>query len=328
MVVGPVIPRLEYGPAMRTPRFGDPIRVAFVGQETYFAQCALHEAAGNLKPRFFDFRAGVGEDAAALRDALDDWGAHVVVVFRPEIVPPGAFAGLRAATLGFVTEPLRRDGGADHPDLDWRESELALTDPANFDRIVAFDPHVAATADRHAPVWRSLPLPVDDRIYRPVVPSAAVPRILFVGYSTEHRERFLINAKHSYDVLHYAHGLRGDELREVFARTDVALNLHGEEYPSFENRVLLHLAAGHLVISEPLEPTHGLEAGIDFLEIRRPDELMTLLYQLTRRPDTFERVRHRGRAKADDYRASRIWPRVIADLLDDVRAFGSARAAA
>jgi hypothetical protein len=312
----------------RIPRFGEPTRVAFVGQETYFAQCATHAATRELIPRFFDFRAGVGADAEALRDALEDWGAHVVVVFRPEIVPPGAFHDLRAATLGFVTEPLRRAGGEEHPDLDWRESELALTDPGNFDRIVAFDPHVTATADRHAPVWRSLPLPVDDRIFAPVRPSASPPQVLFMGYSTEHRERFLINAKHEYDVLHYAHGLHGDELRDVFGRTDVALNLHGEPYPSFENRVLLHLAAGHLVISEPLDPTHGLEAGIDFLEIRRPDELMTLLYQLTRRPETFERVRHRGRAKADDYRAGRVWPRVVGDLLADLRAFGSERSAA
>lgn len=312
----------------RIPRFGEPVRVAFVGQETYFSQCAPHGAVSGLRPRFFDFRTGVGDDADALRDALEDWGAHVVVVFRPEIVAPSALHGLCAATLGFVTEPLKRAGGAEHPHLDRRESELALADPGNFDRVVAFDPRVAATADRHAPIWRSLPLPVDDRLYAGVVPSASPPRALFVGHSTEHRERFLVNAKHAYDVLHYAHGLHGDELREVFARTDVALNLHGEEHPSFENRVLLHLAAGHLVISEPLDPTHGLEPGIDFLEIRRPDELMTLLHQLQRRPDTFERVRQRGRAKADAYRASRVWPRVIADLLADLRAFGSERAVA
>ncbi|HEY8584254.1 MAG TPA: hypothetical protein VIL49_14960 [Capillimicrobium sp.] len=312
----------------RLPRFGEPARVAFVGQETYFAQCATHAETRELRPRFFDFRAGVGHDAEALRAALDAWGAHVVVVFRPEIIPPGAFRDLRALTLGFVTEPLKRAGAEEHPDHAYRESELAQTDAANFDRVVAFDPHVAATADRHAKVWRSLPLPVDDRLYAPVRPSATPPRSIFVGYSTEHRERFLINAKHEYDVLHYAHGLHGDELREVFGRVDIALNIHGEPYPSFENRVLLHLAAGHLVISEPLDPTHGLEAGIDFLEIRRPDELMTLLYQLHRRPETFERVRHRGRAKADDYRASRVWPRVIGDLLADVRAFGSERASA
>lgn len=312
---------------MRLPRFGEPARVAFVGQETYFAQCAMHAPADGILPRFFDFRAGVGADPAALVAALDGWGAHVVVVFRPEIVAPGAFAQLAATTLGFVTEPLRREGGQEHPDLEWRESELALNDPANFDRVVSFDPHVAAAADAHAPVWRSLPLPVDDRLYADVAPSASPPRVLFLGYSTAHRERFLVNAKHSYDVLHYAHGLHGDELREVFARTDVALNLHGEPYPSFENRVLLHLAAGHLVISEPLSPGHGLEPGIDYVEIRRPDELMTVLYQLHRRPDAFERVRLRGRAKAEDYRASRIWPRLISDLLADVAAFGTQRTA-
>lgn len=311
---------------MRSPRFGEPARVAFVGQETYFAQCAMHAPAAGILPRFFDLRAGVGADPAELVAALDGWGTHVVVVFRPEIIAPGAFAPLAATTLGFVTEPLRREGGQEHPDLQWRESELALNDPSNFDRVVSFDPHVAATADAHAPVWRSLPLPVDDRLYADVRPSASPPRVLFVGYSTAHRERFLVGAKHSYDVLHYAHGLHGDELREVFARTDVALNLHGEPYPSFENRVLLHLAAGHLVISEPLSPGHGLEAGIDYVEIRRPDELMTVLYQLQRRPDAFERVRLRGRAKAEDYRASRIWPRLISDLRADVAAFGTGRA--
>ena len=30
---------------------------------------------------------------------------------------------------------------------------------------------------------------------------------------------------------------------------DVGINLHNEPYPSFENRVCLHLAAGHLVVS-------------------------------------------------------------------------------
>ena len=311
---------------MRSPRFGEPARVAFVGQETYFAQCAPHAPTATLTPRFFDFRAGVGADHDELVAALRGWGAHVVVVFRPEIVPPGAFGDIDALTLGFLTEPLAR-GEDVHPDQAMRESELSAVDATNFDRVVSFDPLVAETADRHATVWRSLPLPVDDRLYADVRPSANPPRVLFLGYSTAHRERFLVNAKHEYDVLHYAHGLHGDRLAEVFARTDVGLNLHGEPYPSFENRVLLHLAAGHLVISEPLSPTHGLEPGIDYVEIRRPDELMTVLYQLHRRPDAFERIRLRGRAKADDYRASRIWPRLIADLLRDVRAFGTQRTA-
>jgi hypothetical protein len=39
-------------------------------------------------------------------------------------------------------------------------------------------------------------------------------------------------------------------------------------------------------------------------------------------------VRVRGRRKAEQFRASRVYPRLITDLLADVRAFGSPRAAA
>ena len=60
--------------------------------------------------------------------------------------------------------------------------------------------------------------------------------------------------------------LMGDELRDALcerrrrASTSTASVVH-----SFENRVLLHLASGRLVITELLEPLFGLEPGIDFL---------------------------------------------------------------
>ena len=40
--------------------------------------------------------------------ALRDHRPHVVVVFRPEIVPRGLFADLRVPTLGLLTEPIPR----------------------------------------------------------------------------------------------------------------------------------------------------------------------------------------------------------------------------
>ena len=97
--------------------------------------------------------------------------------------------------------------------------------------------------------------------------SGVPPRVLFLGYSTEHREQWLVDSKHRFDVLHAAHGVFGDRLLALFARTDVAINLHGEPYPTFENRVSLHLAAGHLLLSEELSPLHGLEPDVDFLLI-------------------------------------------------------------
>jgi hypothetical protein len=289
---------------MRTARFGDPVRVAFAGRQALHGRHAQHAPAGGLLPRFFDVRDG---DAAGLAAALDDWGAHVAIAFD---LPAAALAGTRAATLGVVAEPLPRERGVPRADAAPRLD--------GFSRVAGVDAAVPG-------LWRAFALPVDDALYAPVRPAAQPPRALFVGASGEHRERFLIPSKHEYDVVHHAHGLHGPALAAAFARTDVAINLHHEPWPAFHSGVLAHLAAGHLVISEPLQPGHGLEAGIDFLEIRRPDQLLTALYQLQRRPDAHERVRLSGRAKAEAHRASLVWPRVVGDLLADLRAFPSAR---
>jgi hypothetical protein len=256
---------------------------------------------------------------------IEEFGAHVVVVFRPETVPPGLFRSLDALTLGWNTEPLPRPGEPVHPDLAWRLSELQGLDPANFDRVVTFDPLSRASAEALVPIWRCVPLPVDDVVYASPRPLGSPPRVAFVGYSTEHRERWLIDSKHRFDLLHAAHGIHGSRLLDLFARTDVAINLHGEPYPTFENRVSLHLAAGHLLLSEPLSPLHGLEPDIDFIEVRGPKLLEWTIEGLHRHAGEITAVQTRGRMKAEQFRASRVYPRLIADLLDDVAAFGRGR---
>jgi hypothetical protein len=257
---------------VRSPRFGEPARVAFVGDEAAHGARALHEPAGGLMPRFFDFRAGAGHDPAALDQALRDWAPHVVVTF-----------GERGTTL-------RLDG---------------------VERTVTDDPAVSGA-------WRTMPLPVDDRLYLPVRTPAHPPRAMFVGESTAHRERYLVGAKHEYDVLHVAHGLHGEELIETLRSIDVGINLRDDLRPGFEDQTLIHLAAGQLLLSEPLTPTYGLEPGSDFIEFDRIDEMMSVLYLLQRRPDSYDRVRLAGRAKADAYRASVVWPRLVADLFAEL----------
>jgi hypothetical protein len=311
----------------RAPALGAPLRLAFVGQSTFFEACALHERSARVATRFIEFRHGA--DAEAMLDAVVGFQPHAIVVFRPEIIPRGAFADLRAATLGFLTEPIpRTQGRRAHPDLRRRRADLKALDPGNFDRIVSFDPLIVPTADQFMPVWRSLPIPVADRIYTGVRRIEGPPRMLFVGRSTPHRESLLAPTKAEFDVLHIAFGVAAQELEAVMREHDVAINLHNEPYPSFENRVCLHLAAGHLVISEALSPTHGLEPGIDFLEVGRPDELLRIARSLSRFPDAYHRVRVRGRFKAEDFRASKVWPRLVGDLYRDVVAFGTHRSAA
>jgi hypothetical protein len=305
---------------------GAPLRLAFVGQSTFFEACALHENSSRVVTRWLEFRSGA--EASAMRASLDRFRPHAVVCFRPEIFPPGVLAGLPSATLGFITEPLpRRRFGRAHPDLRRRRRDLRQIDPGNFDRIVSFDPFIVPSADAVMHVWRSLPLPVADSIYAPVRRLERPPKLLFIGRSTPHREAVLIQTKHEFDLLHVAFGLGVEDLVPVLRAHDVAINVHNERYPSFENRVSLHLAAGHLVVSEALSPTHGLEPGIDYLEIADGGELVRLARELESYPHAHHRVRVRGRRKAEAFRASRVYPRLIADLWRDLAAFGTARTA-
>jgi len=304
---------------------GSPIRVAFVGQEVYFRVCSLAQPAGGLEPTFVDFRTGARE--SVLLAALERLDPDVVVVFRPEIIPHGLFRSLRAITLGYLTEPLprTRKRSARHRDLEQRMEALRQVDPTNFDRIVSFDPLIASSAGRVLKVWRSLPIPLDDAIFMDVHERGQPPRLLFLGRPTEHREALLAPIKRSHQIVHIGHGLHGPQLRRFLANADVQLNLHNHPYPTFENRVCLALAAGHLVISEPLSPDHGLRAGRDFLEADDADTFLSLVDELARDPAAFRDVQHAGREQAEQFRASRVYPALIRDALADVAANGSPR---
>jgi hypothetical protein len=308
------------------------VKACFVGQREYFEQCSLLKPAGGVEPFFVDHRGGA--DPAPVRVALDEIRPDVVLVFRPETLPAGFLRGVAALTLGFNTEPIPRDASGEvHPEQAFRLSELAQTDASQFDRIITFDPMGAPTAESAGiPVWRSVPLPVADHLYaQSLRPPARPPRVAFVGYSTDHREQWLTPVKHEFDVLHVVTGLRiaagldGSTTRELWGSIDVGINLHVGSFPSFENRVCLHLAAGHLVVSELLDPSHGLEAGIDYVQVRSPATLKHVIGAIRTDPDAFRSIRIRGHAKSESFRASRVFPRLFADFVADVRAFGTSR---
>jgi hypothetical protein len=282
-----------------SPALGAPVRVAFAGPAATFSAHVLHSAVPGVLPQFLDVRAGA--DPRAVRALLADAAPHVVIALAPQLLPPAALEGLRAAVLAVVA-----------PDA-------PAPDPGTVDRILR------TPGPGDGARWRERPLPVDDRLFAPVRPSRQPPRALCVGRSTEHREWVLTPAKHAYDVVHYAHGLAGAALGDAMAAADIGIALHPGRVHGLPSQALLHLAAGQLLLSERLAPACGLEAGIDFLEIDSRDALVTLLTQLQRRPDGYERVRVRGRLKAEEHRASRVWPRIVRDLLQDLSVFGTTR---
>lgn len=302
-----------------------PMRIAFVGQGVYFEQCSLHEAHAGVTPVFLDFRAGAPPGPLLAR--LQEIDPDVVLVFRPEIIPARLFDALRGLTLGYLTEPLPRSPGSAgaHPDLVERLGWLRAVDPGNFDRIIAFDPLIAETAGSVLPIWRSLPLPVADHIFREPRRRAEPPRLLFVGRSTEHRETLLAPVKARHRITHIGHGLSGELLERFLTEADVELNLHNHPYPTFENRVCLALACGHLVISEPLSPAHGLQPGRDFLQIETPEALAAVVDEVMTDPGAFAEVQRAGRDQAERFRASVVYPRLVRDARGDVAAHGSPR---
>ena len=215
-----------------------PLRVAFVGQEVYFRQCAMDGSADSVASFFVDFRAAA--QPGPLMGALEDLDPDIVLVFRPEIIPQGLFGDLRAVTLGYLTEPLPRGRGRDHSDLDARMSALRKVDPTNFDRIVSFDPLIAQTAAAVLHVWQSAPLPVADCMFMDVRKRSDPPSLLFIGRSTEHREHMLGPIKQTQEVIaHRARPLRRRRSRGSSRLADVQVNLHNNPYPTFENRVTI-----------------------------------------------------------------------------------------
>jgi hypothetical protein len=316
-------------PGARTfvrPVIGDsepPLRVAFVGQGAYFGQCSLELPSGGLDPAFVDFRAAArSEPLFASLQALDP---DVVLVFRPEIVPEGLLDSLRALTIGYLTEPLPRDGPRQHADLGARMRWLRQVDAGNFDRIVSFDPLIADTAGSLLPVWRSLPIPVSDSLFMDVRGRGAPPRLLFLGRSTEHREELLAPIKRRHSIVHIGHGLFGPRLGRFLQSADVQINLHNNPYPTFENRICIALAAGHLVISEPLSPRHGLRPGDDYLEADGADAIGALVDELMGDWTAYLDVQRSGREQAERFRASRVYPELIRSAAADVAAHGSER---
>lgn len=300
------------------------LRIAFLGHAMYFERCVPRDATDRLVPAFFDVRDGIDPAPAVAAAAAFD--PHVAVVFRPDGLAGGALDPITAPVLGVLTESLPRPGRSSHAILDHNLAQLRRLEPHAIDRALVCDPLGFATAAEILPAWRSMPLPVADHLFRAPQRSAHPPRMVTLGPSTPYREHAIIGLKHKFDLLHYAHGPRGEELEAVLRSADVGLVVRGERHLiTFMPDVLLHMAAGHLTVATAVDPACGLERGLDFLEVDDEHELDLRIHQLHQRPDAYDRIRHRGFRAAQQFRASLLWDRVARDLLDDLRVFGTGR---
>jgi hypothetical protein len=298
-----------------------PLRVALLGRPVWLDCCAPTPPAGaNHDPGLVCERFDLPADADP-GQALAGVGA-----FAPDatviIDPAAALAPSDAATP--IAQALRAAGGATLGvlvgGLPEAGSAAAL---ASLDRLVTFNPALTGAQVAGKEVWRAIPPPVGDAHFKEVRPLPHAPRSISIGRSTEHREGVLTAAKHEHDLLQVIHGVSGAALVELLGEYDVGIYLPRATGAGFGWQVGAHLAAGQLLLAATLAPAQGLERGIDYLEIDSPEGLVWLLNRLGRFPEMYQRIRVRGRLKAEQYRASRLFRRVVQDLLLDVAAFGA-----
>lgn len=285
------------------------LRIAFLGAQSWLDACCPPQAASGVSP------IRIATDGTArsdrLADALGLRPPDVTVVFDPGKLPRGELEGLPGVTLGVLVGGL--PPGAAVPAL------------AALDRLVSFRPALTGQAVGEQRIWRAIPPPVSDALFADVRPLHGRPRAMAVGRSTPFRERMLLPAKHHHDLLQVIHGVSGEPLIELLREHDVGVYFPPVPGGGFGAQVGMHLAAGHLLLTEDLIPDHGLERNIDYLYVDSADELVWILDRLTRFPEMHQRIRIRGRLKAEQYRASRLFARIGHDLIADVAAFGSAR---
>lgn len=288
----------------------EPVRVAFLGPEVWLDGCCPAAPAHGVIPARID--VGVGVDVDRVLSAARAFEPEVTVLFVPASLPSEALHELPGVTLGVLVED---------------ELSPGLSGNAcGVDRLVSFFPALTGSEVGGREVWRAVPPPVADGLFGEVRPLRREPLVMSVGRASYHREWMLMLAKHHYDLLQVVHGVSGEPLAELLREYDVGVHVSREPGGAFGHQVGMHLAAGHLLLTEAPTPAHGLERDIDYLHIDSPETLAWTLDRLGRFPEMYQRIRIRGRLKAEQYRASRLFRRIAHDVLADVNAFGSPRA--
>lgn len=108
----------------------------------------------------------------------------------------------------------------------------------------------------------------------------------------------------------------GEGLVRALKKFSLGLSIGASVQRGFPYEAAVHLAAGHALLSDRLEPLHGLEPGIDYFEFASPEEVFHIVSYLERSPQALHLMQHRGHSKAEYFRASLVWPNIVEALSD------------
>lgn len=248
------------------------IKIAFVGQQEYF-NCVYGNALDDLYEvhKFQMIWGGPWYYYSELVEIQPD----VTFFFRPELYPQELLHRLSGVKVALSSEPLpyHLNGKLhSHSDTEYRWNSLKAA-RGRYDHFYHFNElSIQFLRNKGMHVDGAFVFPVDTDLYRPRQNFEKWDAIFF-GRSTPHREHLLAELKRDYRLLHIAHGVVDDDLVDIITSSRIGINIHVDEYLTWEHRVQNMMACGVLVMSEPLVPNEVFIPGYHYVEFSSKQEL-------------------------------------------------------
>lgn len=289
------------------------MKLALVGQQEYYA-CHYESDIDSL---FDVYKCQLKFDAPfEYYEKLIEFAPDVTIVFRGELISPAVISRLSGVKIAYSTEPFPKiiDGDVMYTvDSLGRFKHFLGSFNSDFDYIFHYDESSKTFLESQGVFLSGFgPLPIATDTYIPIdIPKNR--QIVFLGRSSEHREKYLGLLKREFDVLHLAHGWPGlgahsvPDLLQAISGTQIVLNIHAEPELSWEPRVQQMLSCGSLLLSEKISPNKILEAGVDYLEFGDPWDLYQQCEEILKNSDLFDGVRLSGLHKVQANLSAKIW---------------------
>jgi hypothetical protein len=300
------------------------IKVAFVGQPEYNSPLYENDLDDIYAIKDFcsSFDIKINKLSTESMAPLIEFRPDISICFRPEYFSKELIAALSGIKVGISTEPLPKYiDGEFHYSLDSisRFKNLLQAAPLGFDFIFHYDSSsLSFMGLMGINLSGIVALPVATGAWTAMRGAERANNwdVVFLGRSTTHREKHFLPLKRDFRFLHIAHGITGKDILPYYHASTIGLNVHPESELMWEPRVQQLMAAGLLVVSEPISPNEILEPGEHFIETNDPAATYQICKEIVEDPRQFEHIRRAGYERVGNLLSARkIWPSLISGCL-------------
>lgn len=295
------------------------IRLGIITQDLYYAFMYESPAlAAHFEIMKMEYRPFSGPDAY---QPLLDFKPEVLLVYRPDYLAPEVFEAFDCPTIGFASEPLprRENGRLIASDYNRQAYDLLKRVKGCCDYLYHYDQAcLDFLREEGFPTAGLFPPCVCTDVYRP---DPTLPKrwdAVFIGKSTPHREDLLFSLHLTCNFFHGAHGLTGaEETLPFLQRALIGLNLHRDETPNLEPRLIILMACGLFVLTETLRPNPWFREGEHYVAFDTKADMVDKVRYYLEHDDEREAIAANGLDWARTQASSLVvLPRLVKSVLE------------